>query len=114
VAAFLVLALMAKSAWIAVIAIFAMLNCWGGLKHAQVLLRVAKMPRRDGYACPFCHCAPPIGPFWKCRACTNSFDTFQTQSKCPICSASFATTMCLDCHKSHPFDDWVATLATHA
>ena len=96
----------AGSMWIGLIAVFALMNCWNGLKNAQILLKIAKLPRREGFACPSCHSAPPIGEFWRCNLCTNAFDTFVTGAKCPICSASFPQTTCLDCHKAAPFTDW--------
>ena len=116
VAGFLLWAVYAQSLWIGAIAVFMLLNCWGGLQHARALLRIAKIPRRDGFSCPACHAAPPLGPFWKCAECTNAFDTFQTQATCPICSARFLTTTCLDCHKQSPLVEWVSapTRATHA
>jgi Zn-dependent protease len=110
VAGLAVLAFRAESIWIGLIAAFALMNCVNGWKQAQLLSRIAKLPRRDGYACPSCHSAPPVGEFWKCTLCTNSFDTFQTQAKCPICSATFSETMCLDCYKKHPFPEWVSAV----
>jgi hypothetical protein len=32
---------------------FMLLNCWGGLRHALALLRLARLPRREGFACPW-------------------------------------------------------------
>jgi Zn-dependent protease len=105
-----------QSLWIGLIAVFTLMNCWSGLKQAQLLLKVAKLPRHAGYACPSCHSAPPIGEFWKCNQCQNVFDTFQNQAKCPVCSATFPETTCIDCHQRSPFSAWTpgATLMTHA
>jgi Zn-dependent protease len=116
VASFLLWAIYAQSLWIGAIAVFMLLNCWGGLQQARLLLRIAKLPRHQLYACPSCHSSPPIGAFWRCAQCTNTFDTFQTQAKCPVCSAGFSTTMCLDCHKQAPFAEWISTptMTTHA
>src|SRR5215469_12778546 len=91
------LALFSRDAWLAVIAVFMLMNCWGGLKHAQALLRLAKLPRRLGYTCPACKTSPPIGAYWKCGNCGQSFDTFVTMAVCPTCHTQFPTTMCLDC-----------------
>jgi hypothetical protein len=90
------------------IAVFLLLNCWGGLQHARALLRFAKLPRRDGFACPACKTAPPIGDFWKCGKCGQAFDTFQTQATCPNCATQFAVTRCLDCGAVHPVSEWFA------
>lgn len=100
------LAFYAQDLWIGLIALFAATNCWNGFKQAQVLSKIAKLPRHNAYACPSCKSSPPIGEFWKCNHCSNSFDTFANGGKCPICNATFPTTVCFDCHKSHSFTDW--------
>ena len=40
-----------------------LMNCWSGLKNAQALLQFAKLPRREGLACPSCKTAPPLGEY---------------------------------------------------
>jgi hypothetical protein len=42
VAGLIVLALRIRSIWFGVISAFILLNCWGGLKQARALLRLAK------------------------------------------------------------------------
>jgi Zn-dependent protease len=101
------LAFLSRSTWTGLIAVFMLLNCWGGLKQAQMLLRKAKMPRRQGFACPSCRTAPPLGALWKCAQCEQPFDTFQTLGVCPHCGARYSTTMCGDCGKSFPMNEWV-------
>src|SRR5207248_5359434 len=64
---FVGLAFWIRDVWFAAIAVFMLLNCWRGLQQARALLKIAKIPRRDGFACPRCHSAPPLGEFWKCR-----------------------------------------------
>jgi Zn-dependent protease len=108
VVGFIGVALWAKNMWLAAIAVFMLMNCWGGLKHAQDLLRVAKLPRRVGYMCPTCKTAPPLGSFWKCEQCGQPFDTFQTGAVCPHCSAQYPSTTCLDCGRRHPLSEWMA------
>jgi len=101
-----------KATWLGILAVFMLLNCWGGLQHARALLRFAKMPRRSGFICPECKTAPPIGEFWKCGNCGQSFDTFQTGAVCPSCRTEFPMTRCLDCGRAHPMSQWAeATLA---
>lgn len=92
--------------WLAVISIFVAMNCWGGLKHAQALLRLQKLPRRDGFTCPTCKTSPPVGNYWKCRQCGQPFDTFQTAAVCPNCRSQFPSTQCLDCGRAHPLQEW--------
>lgn len=106
VAGFILLAVWMHSVWFGVLAVFMLLNCWGGLRHAQALSRLAKLPRRDGFACPWCQAAPPVGDFWVCGQCKNAFDTFQTQAVCPYCAAQFPVTKCLDCGGLHPMREW--------
>ena len=101
------LALLMRSVWLIAVAAFMLMNCWGGLKHARELLRVAKLPRRSGYACPSCHTAPPLGAFWTCKKCAQRFDTFQTGAVCPNCAAQYSKTGCLDCREQRPLSEWV-------
>jgi Zn-dependent protease len=101
------LAILSHSVWTGLIAAFMLMNCWGGLKQAQMLLRKAKMPRRQGFACPSCRTAPPLGALWRCGQCEQPFDTFQTLGVCPHCGARYPTTTCGDCGKSYPMNDWV-------
>ena len=103
---FVGLALWARSVWYGVLAAFMLLNCWGGLQHAIFLSKLAKLPRRDGFACPRCKAAPPVGDFWKCGNCGQGFDMFQTPAVCPHCSARYAATRCLDCGDLQPVSDW--------
>jgi Zn-dependent protease len=100
------IALRAQSAWLGILSFFVLMNCWGGLKQAQALSRLAKLPRHLGYACPCCKTAPPIGNFWACPQCKNAFDTFQTQAACPHCGAQFDVTRCLDCGRKYPLREW--------
>lgn len=92
--------------WLGIMAAFIALNCWGGLRHALALARVAKLPRRDGFACPSCKMAPPLGALWRCGQCGKPFDTFLCQATCPHCGAQYSATQCLDCGSSAPFAAW--------
>jgi Zn-dependent protease len=107
IAGMFILAFFSRSVWFGVLAVFLLLNCWGGLQHARVLSQLAKLPRHLGFACPWCKTAPPIGNFWKCKLCGQPFDTFQTQAVCPNCSARFNVTQCLDCGRPHPMSEWI-------
>ena len=106
VVAFFALALWRQSAWLGVLALFMLMNCWGGLQHARALLRFAKLPRRDGFVCPECETPPPVGEFWKCSQCGQPFDTFQTGAVCPQCGRQYPATKCLDCGRAHPMSEW--------
>jgi Zn-dependent protease len=110
VAGLIILAVWMHSVWFGVLALFILSNCWRGLRQAQGLSRLARLPRREGFACPSCKTAPPVGNFWKCSRCGKSFDTFQTRALCPNCAAQFAVTMCLDCRTQHPVSEWIVPL----
>ncbi len=106
IAGFAILAVLQRSVWVAAICVFMVMNCWGGLRHARDLLRMSKLPRRQGFACPSCRTAPPRGDFWQCGLCGGTFDTFQTGAICPYCSARHDLTTCLDCGQQYPMGQW--------
>jgi Zn-dependent protease len=107
VAGLIVLALRIRSIWFGVISAFILLNCWGGLKQSLALLRLARLPRREGFACPWCKAAPPVGNMWTCGQCKTVFDIFETRFVCPHCAAQFSAIRCLDCGRMHPMSDWM-------
>lgn len=109
VAGFIIFALWVHSIWLAALAAFMLLNCWGGLRHAQALARLARLPRREGFVCPRCKSAPPSGAYWKCSQCGQAFDTFETRAVCPLCGAAYPVTRCLDCGGSHPLNEWASS-----
>ncbi|MGA7753767.1 MAG: M50 family metallopeptidase [Candidatus Sulfotelmatobacter sp.] len=108
VAGFIGLALWKGSIWYGALAVFMLMNCWGGFKHAQALLRIAKLPRREGLSCPTCKTAPPAGTYWKCGHCGQPFDTFASGAVCPNCRTQFPSTQCLDCGRQAPLSEWMA------
>jgi len=108
VAGMIGLAIFMHSLWYGVMAAFILMNCWGGLKQAQALAKIAKIPRREGFACPSCKTGPPLGTLWRCGKCGNAFDTFLTQGICPHCGTQFNVTQCLDCGTSHPIMEWMS------
>ena len=109
-AGLIVLALWSRSVWYGAISAFMLMNCWTGLKQAQALSRLAKLPRRDGFECPRCKTAPPVGEFWKCVQCGQPFDTFQSQAACPHCAARYTMTSCLDCGGPNPISAWIVPI----
>lgn len=108
-AGFIGLALWRQDLWLGAISVFVLMNCWSGLQQARALLRVAKLPRRDGFICPTCNSAPPLGEYWKCGKCAQPFDTFQAGAVCPRCGAQFAQTKCLDCGRLHSMSEWMVS-----
>lgn len=111
VAALILLAIFAHSIWLGIMAAFILMNCWGGLRQAQALARLAKIPRREGFACPSCKSAPPLGELWRCGKCGKPFDTFLSQAQCPQCGTQYNITQCLDCGTSSPFTAWSTSSA---
>ena len=107
---FIVLAIVDQSIWMGALAFFMLMNCWGGLQHARELLRFAKLPRREGFACPNCKSSPPTGAYWRCANCRQAFDTFATGAVCPYCSTRFAVTRCLECGELHPYEAWTVPI----
>ncbi len=102
VAVVLLLIFAIRDAWLAIMAAFVLLNCWGGLQQARILARVAAAPRRAGLACPNCKTPPPAGNFWGCGRCRAAFDMFATRGVCPNCGTIFNTTRCLECGEALP------------
>jgi Zn-dependent protease len=111
VTALIGLAIFAKSVWLGVMAAFILLNCWSGLKQARALARIAKLPRREDFACPSCKTAPPLGELWRCGKCGKAFDTFLTQATCPHCGVQYSVTQCLDCGTNSPIAAWSTSSA---
>jgi hypothetical protein len=111
-AGFIVYALSKQSVWYVAMAVFMLMNCWGGLQHALALSRFAKLPRHIEFACPACKTAPPIGEFWKCGKCGKDFDTFQTRAVCPQCATQFPVTKCMDCGETRPISEWSAPVVS--
>jgi Zn-dependent protease len=92
--------------WFGVMALFVLLNCWRGLMQARFLAKLAKLPRREGFACPSCHEAPLIGPLWICPRCLARFDAFQTNAFCPNCAEHLISVPCVDCGEAHSMPEW--------
>jgi len=106
VAGFMALAIQKRSVWFGVMAAFIGVQCWKGYQLAQALTRITDAPRREGYACPACRAAPPVGAFWGCGKCRTQFDTFATDATCPKCATQFIATRCVDCGASTPIIEW--------
>jgi len=107
VAGLIGLALLQRSFWIGLMAVFILMNCWRGWVVSRAMMRLAKSPHRDGFACPLCGEAPPIGTYWRCGKCGTAFDTFETGATCPQCGEHFGVTRCAGCGQSSPMSNWV-------
>jgi Zn-dependent protease len=107
IAAFAAFSLYTHSTWSVVISAYMLFSCWGGLQQARALLKREKIPRREGFACPSCRTAPPLGAVWKCAKCQQLFDTFASRAVCPNCAAQYPVTTCGDCRRQAPMSEWV-------
>jgi len=101
------IALLKQRPWLGLLCVFIVLLCWRGLMQARVLAKMAKLPRRSGFACPSCKQPPIVGPIWRCDRCLKPFDTFETQATCPHCGAQFAVTRCPECGRMFPWAEWL-------
>ena len=109
VAGFIAYAAYMRSIWLGIMAAFILMNCWSGLMQARALLKVANAPRREGFACPVCKTAPPLGAIWRCGKCRQPFDTFETQGVCPHCQTQYAATACPECGTLRPISEWMTS-----
>jgi len=107
IAGLIAYAVWTRSLWTAAICVFLAINCWNGFQHARALLKLAKLPRREGFACPSCRTAPLMGAYWRCDECKQAFDTFTTRGVCPHCGHAHARTICIDCQELNPMSEWV-------
>jgi len=107
------LAIWRESFWTFAVALFMLVNCWAALQHGRRLRRIEKLPRRDGFACPACETAPPMGNYWKCVLCGLDFDTFADGAVCPHCAAHHEATTCLACNESRPMSEWMVSSSAH-
>jgi Zn-dependent protease len=105
-AALVGLALWNQSIWIGVMSLFLLSYCWRSFQQARALLRIEKLPRRPEFACPDCRSSPPIGNFWRCKQCSQGFDTFATGAVCPHCGVAPEVTTCPDCGEARPLRSW--------
>ena len=103
-------ALWFTSLWIGIISLFLLSNCWRSFQLARALRRAEQLPRRPEFACPVCRASPPIGSYWRCRQCGQTFDMFATAAVCPHCSATHETTTCPDCGNARPLHAWDVNL----
>jgi hypothetical protein len=97
---------MTSGGWFALIAFFIATRSWSGLREAWALSKIARIPRREGFACPSCHTAPPLGAVWRCAKCGNMFDTFASNAFCPHCGVEYNLTQCIDCGVRSPMSEW--------
>jgi Zn-dependent protease len=94
--------------WLGLLCVFIFFNCYQGFIFARQLLRIGKAPRREGYHCPNCKAAPPLGDFWTCGRCRKKFDPFASHLMCPHCQTQYARMACLECGAPSALAEWTA------
>ena len=109
VAGIIAFAVFARSVWIGIMAAFILMNCWSGMMQARAMIKMANAPRREGFVCPVCKTAPPLGAIWRCGKCRQPFDTFETQGVCPHCQTQYAATSCPECGSLRPISEWMTS-----
>jgi len=64
-------------------------------------------PRGGGprIRCPRCGWEPERDSRWSC-SCLHSWNTFDTEGRCPSCGRKWAETQCLRCHQWSPHREW--------
>ena len=95
-----------QSVWIGIMALFIVGNCWRGLQHARTLARLDAAPRREGFACPHCGNAPPLGIVLACARCRKTYDPWESAGLCPHCGTASAMVPCLECGHRSPVTAW--------
>ena len=110
-AGLLIYAIRQQNIWLGLIAAYVLINCQKAWQYAQALSKLDKLPRRDGFACPECRVAPPMGNFWLCNHCKKTFDTFANGAICPNCATAFPVTKCVECGQVRPLNQWIVPVA---
>jgi len=110
-AGMLIYAIRQQNIWMGLIAAYVLINCQTAWRYAQALTKLDKLPRRDGFACPQCRVAPPMGNFWVCNHCKKTFDTFASGAICPSCATAFPVTKCVECGQVRPLNQWIVPVA---
>ena len=99
-------AIYTQSVWNGVMSAFIFMSCWQGFKYARGLLRLDRIPRRSGYACPACGKPPIAGSIWPCPSCGTTNDIFATNGVCPQCQVIADVAGCPDCGSTSPVSLW--------
>ncbi|HQU43950.1 MAG TPA: site-2 protease family protein [Pirellulales bacterium] len=108
------ISLSSGSMWMIFLSLFIMGRSLTAFRQGIAISRLARAPRRVGFACPSCGAAPPIGDYWTCGHCRTAFDTFFHVASCPGCAHEFPQTQCSACNATHPIMDWIPRVIPEA
>jgi Zn-dependent protease len=110
--AVILITLGSRSVYLYLLAGWAGMQCFVGLKQAKILEEHPEIfdaesgpIRRPQVRCPACGQAAPVGTYWKCT-CGQPFDTFATGGVCPRCGTQHYVTSCPDCNQPSPLAAW--------
>lgn len=64
-------------------------------------------PKHRRIRCPKCAWVPKASDRWMCReGCRHTWNTFDTQGRCPRCGVQWEDTKCLSCLRWSRHRDW--------
>ncbi len=99
----ILVAVLARSVWIGILAVFMLATCWNGLRQAFAMARAR---RHTAFVCPECRTSPPQGNMWMCGRCQARFDFFASGGSCPQCGAQGGIVPCPECGAARPLSEW--------
>lgn len=107
-AALLGVAVWQAEVWMGFVVLFAGVLCFNGYRHSAILYGLARLPRHGDCQCPDCGERPPIGPFWRCVHCGETFDPFYSRTVCLHCGQvpPDPRLRCVYCDRWYTIDEW--------
>ena len=109
-AGFVLVALKIQSVWFGALSVFVIMYCWRGFKLARALYQLAKAPRNEGFHCPSCKAAPPMGKLLGLLTVQEAIRHLPDPGPVPYCAKQFPETMCTECGQQHPISAWTTTV----
>ncbi len=95
-----------SSMWCIFLTIFMIQRSLLAFKQSQALVRVGKMPRIEGLACPNCGEKPFAGDVWGCGNCKELFNPFDAGDTCPNCGKKHEKVTCPFCREQSEAERW--------
>ncbi len=100
------LLLFLQEIWLGILAVFAALQSWNGLKIARARVSILGRPRHQHARCPVCGEAPPMGLGVRC-AQGHAFDPFMSDGWCNQCGGKSGPVPCLSCENVRSIREWM-------
>lgn len=92
--------------WCVLMAIFIIQRSLLAFKQAQGLIKLEKMERLAGFACPSCGGKPFAGDVWVCGDCKTPFNPFVSGKVCPHCGKIHEKITCPFCREQSEMERW--------